>query len=58
MFLRFRASLRTYIYAFVHMHIRARAKKACKGTTIFSYDQIFLKENSKKMHFCIVYLTF
>ena len=35
MFLRFRACSRTFIYVFVHMRTRARAEKACKGTTFF-----------------------
>ena len=35
MFLRFRACFRTLIYVFAYRCTRARAEKACKGTTFF-----------------------
>ncbi len=35
MFLRFPARFNAYIYASMHMQARARAEKACKGTTFF-----------------------
>lgn len=50
-----------YIIAFMHMRACARAEKACKGTTFFSYTQIFLKKNVKKVRFftnCKVKVTF
>jgi hypothetical protein len=34
-FLRFHPRFRAYIYAFADMQARARAEKACKGTTFF-----------------------
>ena len=51
MFLRFPARFNAYIYASMHMRACARAEKACKGTTFFRHDQIFLKENAKNLHF-------
>ena len=51
MFLRFPVRFCAYIYASMHMQACARAEKACKDTTNFSYGKIFSKEKSKKMHF-------
>ena len=45
MFLRFPARFSAYIYASMHMQACARAEKACKDTTNFSYGKIFWQKN-------------